>query len=64
MAIIIPIYPVRRAVDQLRLMGRLDLRRLTAKVVVSELAHGRDGLSVMRQLQAQRLGTPSKGGAA
>lgn len=64
MAVVIPLYPVRRAVDQLRMMGRLDLRRLTTKVVLSELSHGRDGMSVMRQLQAQRLADKATGGAA
>ncbi|HLL17251.1 MAG TPA: hypothetical protein VK439_00570 [Rubrivivax sp.] len=62
MGTVIPLYPVRRAVESLQAIGRTDLRRLIAKAVVSELQNGRDGLSVHRQLQAHRLQQKPQGG--
>ncbi|MEO6102542.1 MAG: hypothetical protein ABIP44_02755 [Pseudoxanthomonas sp.] len=64
MAIVIPFRPFSCAVDQLRKINRLDLRQLTASVIRSELAHGRDGLSVTRQLQQERFARQQTGGAA
>lgn len=59
---VIPIYPVRRAVETLRDLGRLDLRRPAVRLVLSELAQGRSGIEVMRQLATHRRLT--QGGAA
>lgn len=64
MATVIPIYPVQRAVEELRLLGRMDLRQQAVKVVVSEVQAGRDGLSVMRQIADTRRQGKQQGGAA
>lgn len=64
MAVVIPIHPARRAVDELKLLGRMDLRRQAVKVVVSEVQAGRDGMSVMRQIADTRRQSRREGGAA
>ena len=64
MATVIPMHPFRSALEQLRKIDRLDLRPLAARVIKSELAYGRDGLSVARQLQQERFARKRQGGAA
>jgi len=61
---IVPMYPVRRAVEELTRIGRTDLRQLTVRRVVSDIQNGRDGLFIARQLQAYRLQQKAQGGAA
>ncbi len=64
MAIVIPFRPFACAFDQLRKINRPDLRQLTASVIKSELAYGRDGMSVTRQLQQERFARQQQGGVA
>jgi hypothetical protein len=62
-ALVIPIYPAQRAIQQLQQMGRMDLRRNVVRLVVSEVREGRDGMRAARELQLYRLRS-TRGGVA
>ncbi len=63
-ALIIPIYPARRAVQALSDIGRVDLRRQAVQLVVSEVRAGNDGLHVARMIASHRRQQVTQGGAA
>ncbi len=63
MGMVIPLYPIERALKGLSDIGRSDLRHYAIRLVVSEIREGRDGMRVMRVLNDHKR-TQRAGGAA
>lgn len=52
---VVPLRPFHNALDQLRKMGRPDLRGHVVALVREHIEGGFDGYGVARQLQAERM---------
>lgn len=63
-ALVVPLYPVRRAYRELCDLGRPELRGQSARLVVSEVRAGRDGMAVMRLISQHRRAAKSPDGVA
>ncbi|GGD45860.1 hypothetical protein [Pseudoxanthomonas indica] len=63
-ALVVPFHPVRQAFRELCDLGRPDLRHQSARLVVSEVRAGRDGMAVMKLIAQHRRAAKRQDGVA
>lgn len=63
-ALVVQLRPIRNALEQAQRLGNPEPRQSIVARVVQDIREGHNPYRVAQQLQAERLATPSFGGAA